>query len=163
MTDRLLVIGGATGRAVDVTYAYLGLDGSAVVAGWILHAPTAHPFWSWYSACVIHLRGGPGLGPATKRAPEMTHELLVAALHPDHPPVIKGFDPTQLHPLRPPNHVIQFTIDTDAQASQLLELAMRACVNGRISPDSDWRAAWETVVPQTARCIRDGGHGHGAT
>ncbi len=84
-------------------------------------------------------------------------------MHPDHPPALKDFNPKQIHILSPPNHVVQFTVDTDAQASELLELAMRACVEGRISPDSDWRRAWEQVVPQTAGCIRDGGHGHGAT
>jgi len=131
---------------------------AASLAGWHLHCPQAHPFWSWYMVTLIHLREIPGTPPPTLHAPGNSHECIVMSLNPDHPLVEPGRIQHPLHYLEPFDHVLQFGGTTDAQAIQVIELYLRACVNGHLSPDSDWRRAWRDLLPGTIEHVVTGTH-----
>ena len=61
--------------------------------------------------------------------------------------------------LTPVDVVEQFTAADDAVADQILELAVRAIVDGQLSPDQDWRSVWKQSIAQTAAHFADGTHG----
>src|SRR5689334_7548154 len=92
----------------------------ATCDSWLLHAPGAHPLWQFYLVGLISLRDVPGLEPAKKRHPSMTHELHVVALDPDHNQAYDPSDfdtcssPRWLHPL---NLAEQFEIGSDRDAN----------------------------------------------
>lgn len=131
----------------------------ASLAGWHMHCPHAHPFWSWYMVTLIHLREIPDTPPVKKDSPEMSHEVVVMSLNPDYPLREPGKVQHPLHYLEPFDHVMQFTGTTDAQAIRVIELYIRACVDGHISPDSDYRQVWRDLLPGTIEHVVTGHHG----
>lgn len=156
---------GVHGRAWRIPMATLGkrgrpdLDGT--VDGWLLHAPGAHPLWAYWTICTIHLRPITGVKAAHTRLPGATHELMVVALNPDVPlPRLDavGRGQASFSFLTPIDVVEQFIVTDDAQAAQVCELAVRACVDGFASPDQDWRRWWTGAIAETARHLRDGRH-----
>lgn len=114
----------------------------------LIYAPQAHMHWSWHLLSVISLRDIVGVRPAHKLYPEAEYELGVYAIHPDHPP----------DPDKPPYEILQphdvrhqFHGVNAAQAMKLGELCTRACVDGHLVPDSDFRSAWG-VARRTLGC-----------
>ena len=135
------------------------------IAGYLVHAPYAHPFWGWYTMAVIHLRPVEGLPPAAVSLPGATHELAILAIDPRVCP-----EPTpemategQYPFLMPPDVMEQFMVLDDQQAVSLLENCVQAVVQGRISPDSDFRSRWAKVIANTSEHYRLGGHPDGCS
>ncbi len=130
----------------------LGPDAS--VARWIVEAPGHHAAWDKWVMYVIHLRDLPGMKPAHKRYPEAAYEFVIAALEPGNPVPYDGEAP--LAWMTPIDAVIQFHKVDDAGAARLLSLAVDAIVRGDLSPDSDYRRAWEGFVATIAEEIGSG-------
>lgn len=130
----------------------------ASLAGWHMHCPHAHPLWSWYMVTLIHLRDIPGTPPPTKRSPEMSHEVVVMSLNPDHPLQNPGDIQHPLYYLEPFDHVIQFSGTTDEQAIKVIEIYVRACIDGFVSPDQDYRQVWRDMMRGTIEHVVTGGH-----
>lgn len=121
-------------------------EGKPFGATWLITAAWAHPAWSQYAlllydlttpadpAPVIHLDGA-------------THELLLFALDPSHPASSAQamVEDGQLHALSPPNHGYQFKAESDAAAVARLQQIVDDIEARRLSPDGDFRAAWEAI------------------
>jgi hypothetical protein len=135
-------------------------------ANYLIHAPSAHPFWAWHVLMAISLRDIDGQPAARKRYPDATHELMVYALDPNHPPPDPrewplppdDGSPRPLQLLQPPDVVVQFHVDTDEQATEIATLAAKACTTGLLAPDEDHRGAWEDTIATTAQHYREGRH-----
>lgn len=135
-------------------------DWNAGIAHWLLHCRWAHPFWSWYTVSGIHLRPIEGVRPPAKYFPEATHEVMILALHPKMSP-----DPDKLSTgeqameyLTPIDLSHQVTGLTDDQFKQLVQDIIVTIVEGRASPDQDWREWWRQSIDATAKHIREGKH-----
>lgn len=135
------------------------VDQTAVVGMWLVHAPHAHAFWSYYVMSVVHLRPIPGVKPAHRIHDDVTHEFLVLALDPGHAPP-DPLDWRWMHYLMPEDVVEQFQVPDDAAAARICELAVRACCAGLASPDQDDRSWWRGSIAETAAHER-GEHAHG--
>jgi hypothetical protein len=135
-------------------------------ANYLIFAPSAHPFWAWHVLLAIALRDVDGQPPAHKHYPEATHELMVWALDPDHPPPDPRAwpmppddgSPRPLQMMQPADAVVQFDVASDEQATEIVTLAAKACTTGLLVPDSDHRGAWEDTIATTARHYREGRH-----
>lgn len=130
-------------------------DHMAHLAGWLVRGPF-HPSWNHWCITLVHLRDISGVPPAKKRHESFTHEILFASLDPREPtpdPDVGGF--VFLEPL---DVVEQFGGLADAQAIQLLDMSVRLIVDGRASPDSDWRRFWKQCIANTVEHILTGGH-----
>lgn len=135
-------------------------DVDATLAGWHLHCPHAHPLWSWYMITLIHLRDMPGQSkPPTKHYPEAAYEVLVMSLNPEHPLREPGRVQHPLYYLSPFDHILQFHGTTDEQAIRVIELYVRACTTGMLSPDQDYREVWRSLMAQTIEHVVRGHHG----
>lgn len=124
----------------------------ATLAAWLLHRPDAHPFWANYLVSIVHLRPIEGMPPAKKTSPEMTHELLVLALDPNHVP--NPDDEKTCRPLQPANLVHQLALPDDATALQLVEQFTRALVDGSLNPDTDHRSCQKRWIEETLSKLR---------
>jgi hypothetical protein len=133
---------------------------------WIITAPVWHPFWSQYMLAIITLADVPGMPPADKERPDVTHQLLVMTLDPTDGPydaaTVGGAD--TLHFLMPGNVGEQFTADSDDQARQLAALCVRGVVDGLLPPETadapdTIRALWRSSIHQTLAHSHDPHHG----
>lgn len=131
----------------------------AAIGMWFLHAPGAHPLWSWHVVTAVHLRDVEGQPPAHRATPASTHELMILAVDPAHgDPDVD--DPGQLGPhlLKPPNMAVQVEDATDEMIDEMLRLLARAFVNGISSPDDDYREDNAAMVLATLEHMRQGRH-----
>lgn len=138
-------------------------DAPATLDAWIITAPCWHPLWSQYLLSLITLADVPGVEAAHKERPDVTHQLIVMTLNPEHGPydaatvACAGF-------LTPGNIGEQFTA-TDTQALALAALCARAVVDGVLVPETAdapdrIRAAWRQSIQQTLDHDRNSHHGH---
>ena len=128
---------------------------------WIVHAPGAHPFWTYWAVSIVHLRPIAGAKPPHKKFPGATHEFMILALNPDKPLPSLDVPSTGKWPLyflEPFDVVEQFEAATDAIANEIGELAVRAIVAGKASPDQDYRSWWAEAIRETAEHYRSGKH-----
>lgn len=127
----------------------------AAVYAALIHAPNAHPLWHWHLLNLVSLRDIVGVRPATKRYPEAEYELSVFAIDPKENP-----DPDEPGwSLLQPFDVLEQFHGIDAyQARQLGELSTRACVDGVLVPDSDFRQSWSETIRSTVEHFRKGKH-----
>ena len=134
-------------------------DTKATLAVWLVWCPGAHPFWHWWLISVIHLRPLEGVRPAFIREPGATHEVIVASLDPDHPiPDPRAFRIEDIRFLTPIDVMEQFQVASDVEAEEICALAVRACCDGRLSPDQDFRSLWHATLKATAQHYRGGQH-----
>ena len=137
-------------------------DWDATLSLWIISAPQSHPLWWWYTLSVIHLRPIDGVKPATITLPGASHEFILVALNPEEPvpdlDAMERGDFRSICSLTPPNLVEQFEVRNDAEALRFGEMAVEAIVHGIVSPDTDHRAVWRRMIPETARHLREGVH-----
>ncbi|MDX2551345.1 hypothetical protein [Streptomyces stelliscabiei] len=123
----------------------------ATLDAWIITAERWHPNWSQYLLCALSLADIEGAPPAKKRTPDVTHELLVVVLNPDHGPYdARLVRPDHLQHLTPVNVAEQFTA-TDDQARRIARLCTREVVDGRLTPETGdapdhVRAWWHITI-----------------
>lgn len=105
---------------------------------WIVEAAYAHPVWSNYAILAVALREVPGVPKAVIHAEGATHELMLFALDPDHPPAVDDL-PRMLQPV---NFAAQFTEADDAAAAARVQQAVQDICDAKLNPDTDYRATW---------------------
>jgi hypothetical protein len=154
---------GGAGRAWQLRLRAPGArevrDHDATVGGYIVHAPGGHPLWSFWIVSVIHLRPIDGVRAPVISRPGATHELLIMSLDPRQPlPTLDVTDGWRVAWLSPIDIVEQFTAADDAVAAEILDLSVRAIVDGRLSPDQDFRATWRVTLRETAAHFATGRH-----
>ena len=147
---------GPGGRAWRVTIEVQ--EGHASLGLWLVNAPGAHPFWSWWAINIVHLRPLEGFPPAKKHYPEAEYEFLIVAINPEECPEPdvdqQGGWPT----LTPVDVCEQFDGVIDVEATRICELAAQAIVNGTVSPDQDHRPIWKQLIAGTLAHFRQGKH-----
>lgn len=83
---------------------------------------------------LITLGDIPGVRPANRRWPWVTHELLVHTIDTSNGPV--PFEtPFPWRFMEPPNLSVQFQVDNDDQARQLLSEVVKGIVDGVLPPE----------------------------
>lgn len=124
----------------------LAVEGKPFGATWLITAPWAHPAWSQYALVLIDLTT-PSDQPPVIFLDGATHELLLFALNPSHPATSAQtmVEHGPFHPLSPPNHGYQFKADSDAAAVTRLQKIVDDIEGRCLSPDSDFRAAWDAM------------------
>jgi hypothetical protein len=156
---------GTVARAWRIPLAAVGQrgrpDADGTVDGWLLFQPGAHILWTYWAITTVHLREIPGVKPAHLKFNGATHEVMVMALNPEQPlPDLEavGRGDASFSFLTPIDICEQFIVNDDAQAAQLCELMVHACVDGYASPDQDWRRWWAVAIADTAQHLREGRH-----
>ena len=140
-------------------------DQAATISAWVVNGPF-HPFWSWWLISAIHLRDLPGVRPAHREFPEAGHEFIIVSLNPERgEPDIEAIeraedwgDPSVARFLVPPDLVYQVGGISDEQAAQCLDLMVQAIIDGRMSPDQDYREAWKESIAGTLEHLASGQH-----
>jgi hypothetical protein len=135
-------------------------DHKAGLSSWIVNVPGAHPFWSHWMVAVCHLRDLPGVRAANKKYPEAEFEFIIASINPEscpNPTVARAL--VEGLPLMSPIDVVeQFHGVKDEDAARVCEGAIRAIIDGHMSPDQDYRSAWKTVIHATVKHFQEGRH-----
>lgn len=138
----------------------LRTPGGPILEVFLVHCPKAHPFWSWWFTSVIHLRPLPGLNPAVLRYPEAQYEFSTYAVEPPrrepHDKLAQPDMPPRL--MQPLDVEVQFHGVSDQDAARVCSLAVRSMVDGVAYPDSDYRSAWEHLIPGTVEHLKAGRH-----
>jgi hypothetical protein len=135
-------------------------DHQATLAMWLVNAPWAHPFWSWWNIGLLHLRDIPGVKPAHKKYPEAEFEFIILSIDPDWTPIDDASELAKngIPFLHPPDVIEQFHGVSDHDARRITEAAVRAVCAGHISPDQDYRSVWHTTIHDTVDHFRAGAH-----
>lgn len=132
-------------------------DFEGTICGYLLHCTWSHPFWSWYLISAIHLRPIPGVKDPHKSYPEAEYEITILSIDPDHNP-----DPDKFmdgYPwLMPIDLVHQFHGINDKQVEQLMQMMILEIVEGRASPDQDFRSWWRESIDEIVKYLREGKH-----
>lgn len=143
-------ISGPAGRAWRIDLDHFRTSAGAAlnhtgIAGWIVEAPAAHPFWHSYWVTLVHLRPVAGMPDAILYDPRATHELLIFALDPGvaRLPAIKGDTPPSR--LEPVNFGAQLVDQQDEGAAAIVESAVSLIVTGELNPDTDARRQWRAL------------------
>lgn len=127
---------GPYGTAHRIPHANYHAQNPAALDAWIITADCWHPLWSQYLLAVVTLAEIEGIPPANKRGTDVTHELLVIVLNPEHGPHDAPTATTEtLQHLTPVNIAEQFTA-TDDQARRIARLCTREVVDGRLTPET---------------------------
>lgn len=130
------------------------------VATWIINGPFNFA-WQWWCLSAVHLRQTEGMPEAKVIRDGASHEVLFVSLHPDHVPDIDALDAgdyASISFLTPVDLTYQVVGLTDEQAAELCGLMIEVILNGRMSPDSDFREAWKPMLDATAEHLRYGTH-----
>ncbi|EUB97245.1 hypothetical protein PMI07_000821 [Rhizobium sp. CF080] len=118
---------------------------------WIVEAAWAHPLWDCYVVFLYDLTTDlPGQQAPTLYKEGMTHELLVFALDPAHP-----VEPP-VHRLEPANHGYQFKAESDEAAESRVVELLEAISAGTLSPDTDFRAMWDSRFVDGVTLLKGG-------
>lgn len=126
-------------------------DGDHFNAIWAFSAPWAHPVWPEYVLILYDLR--PLEGQRTiLYMPEATHEFTLSALDPAYPYPSEG--EFSCHPLRPSNLGYQFRATDDEAAIRRVQLAVTMVEQGKLSPDTDYRAVWDDLFKDGYSLVR---------
>jgi hypothetical protein len=150
---------GPAGRAWLIPNRSKVPDHSASLAQWLVNCPGAHPAWQWWTVGVVHLRPIEGVKPTAKQYPEAEYEFLIYAVSPEDNPEPDPDHPEQGYtPLFPLDVVEQFHGISDRDAVRLCGMCIRAIVDGLLSPDQDYRAAWKKTIEDTVAHYRAGKH-----
>lgn len=163
-TKRKPDLEGIAGRAWRVPFDQR--DWPCAIASWVFFSPYQAAAWSGYYLGLIHLRDVPGIPPATLEFPGATHEIVVHALDDRG----RDIDPDDCNGplcamrarLTPLNYQRAFVVNNDAEALQLAEALARAFVAGGLPLEpvlSGQRWPVHNAIDETAKCIREGGHG----
>ena len=160
-------ITGPMGRAWSVPLSNDKPEWSGSVGVWLLESDKFHPAWTRWLVGLVHLRPIEGVRPAAKHFPSATHEFHIVSLNPEHyanhaEKLAGRFSEDEPWGFLTPIDVVeQFEVSADAIARQILDLAVRAILDGHASPDQDYRTLWQRLIADTAKHYRDGRHGLG--
>lgn len=141
-------------------------DWEACIESWILNGPGYHPAWAWWQISVVSLRDIPGVPPAKKDYHEAEYEFMIIALNPEKgTPDIDLFESGQDWGkkdvpkfLFPVDVTKQFHGVTEMQVAEICTVAVKAIVNGYLSPDQDFRSAWNYSIDETVKHMIEGRH-----
>jgi hypothetical protein len=132
---------------------------TASLRAWLLNVPGAHPFWSYWSLGCVHLRDIPCVKPAFKKYPSAEFEIFIYAIDPTKCPQPDPDRPQDGYPpLFPLDLQYQFHGVSDEAAWLIADLCVTTIMEGRLSPDQDYRSAWISVLDQTVQHFREGRH-----
>lgn len=139
---------------------------TACLESWILNGPGYHPAWAWWQVSVVHLRDIPGVRPSAKHYAEAEYEFMIIAFNPQrgNPDLEAIDDGREWGDMRKPKFLFphdvckQFHGVNDEQAAQICAAAVSAIVNGYLSPDRDFREAWNHAIDDTVKHMADGKH-----
>ncbi|NTD85443.1 hypothetical protein [Agrobacterium tumefaciens] len=107
---------------------------------WIVNARWAHPIWHSYAVLLYDLTTNiPGAPTPAIYKDGVTHELMIYALDPDFP------DDPPTHMLSPANYGYQFYAETDQAAEARIVSILRLIEAMQLSPDTDFRSAWDSL------------------
>lgn len=135
------VFDGIGGKAwpVDINKAHeregTTRENDRIRGAWVIHAPWAHPVFHKFAVLVASMKGLP---PERTHVPGATHEIIVAALHPEHEPVVDGRNVL----LQPFNFVGQFAADSDDDALTRIMQDVSAIAAGNLNPDEAGQPQW---------------------
>ena len=130
---------------------------------WGINAPGYHPLWHQYLLFLYDLTTP--LKQASKiYLPGATHEMILYAVDPDKP---LPQPPEKLMPenntsvrfgiLTPANYGYQFRASNNATAQQRIQKLVDHIVQGTLSPDTDFRTHWDSVLfPDAYPLVRNG-------
>jgi hypothetical protein len=121
-------------HAIASTFAQRALT----VASWIMQVPAAHPHWTYYWIGCVSLRDIADMPPAKVILDGATHEVMLYAVAPDHPPAI-DVAPVLMAPA---NFHGQFIAGDDAAAAAKVRETIVEVLQGTLSPDTDFRREW---------------------
>lgn len=121
-----------------------------------------------FSLSMITLADIPGVPPAKKSFPWMTHELVVHTIDKSK---ISEFRAPPWPTMSPHNIGVQFQVNSDAQAIELVDFIIKAIVDGVLPPEVQMYIpkenkmmtalplyeVWQDTVRKTAEHIRTGG------
>lgn len=130
----------------------------AGLAQWLINVPGAHPHWEYWYVAMISLADMEGVPPAHKKYPEAEFEFLIASINPEDCPAPSPDETGHFPFLTPMDVVEQFHGVSARDAVRICEGAIQAIVNGRISPDQDFRPMWTRLITGTVQHYREGGH-----
>lgn len=138
----------------------------ACLESWILNGPGYHPAWAWWQVSVVHLRDIEGCPPAKKQYANAEYEFMIVAFNPargtpdiDLIEVSVDWGNKGAHKFLFPLEVCkQFHGINDKQAAKICSAAISAIVNGYLSPDSDFRSAWNMSIEETVKHMAEGKH-----
>ncbi len=133
--------------------------------------PPGGPTLDTFALGLITLANLPGVRPARRTWPWVTHELLIHTVDTTQGPV--PFETALPWPLMAPHNLsVQFEVDGDEQARHLLHDIARAITEGLLPPEvqayvperekmmtlAPLYEAWQDTVNATAEHLRTGGH-----
>lgn len=144
---------------------------AASQAEYVLYVPGSHPWWWYYALMMVDLRDREGVPPAHKQFPTAEYEIMVWTINPEAPlrepegnPFEEDANGRILQLLSPPDQIHQLGPfpGGDEDAKKMLELIARACADGFLVPDVDYRQTWNSVLGNTyEHFINPEAHGHG--
>ncbi len=163
------------GQAIIVAHAGAEPADIASVRALEVMAPPPGEGLDTFAMGVITLADIPGVPPARKSWPWVTHELTVHTVDTSKGPV--PFEAPLLWPLMHPHNVsAQFQVDDDAMARQLASDVARGITEGLLPPEvqayvpernkmmtlAPLHNLWQETVTTTAEHLRTGGSHHEA-
>lgn len=133
-------------------------DGQPFQATWLVSAPWAHPLWHSYAFLLYDLTT-PLEKPSFKKREDVTHEMLVYAMHPDRKPhVASDMKDWNLDGccLRPANHGYQFAAPSHEAAHTRIAALVEMIEGQRLSPDTDFRRDWDSLFADAETLLVNG-------
>lgn len=135
---------GPAGKAWEMVLEKLRMGQTGKDAGiavWLIHCPSAHPWWSYYSLCLFHLRPLEGQPPAKIYLAGASYEITLFAMSPDWTSSIE--DPRYFqNRLEPINFGAQFCASSDFEAKSFVLRSVVDVVEGCLNPDTDAIQQW---------------------
>lgn len=125
---------------------------------WLVHGPF-HPHFKWFLVAVFHVRPVEGAESLVGLREHTSHVVVSLALAPDEIIDIEALESgeSRHNAFGQWSHPVLGLTD-DEQAVELLELVVRAMVDGLTSPDSDFKEHAGGIIDKTVEHYRYGGH-----
>lgn len=132
------------------------LSKGALMKAYLIVSNTFHVGWTQWVCTMVSLRERKGLPKAKKQFPEAEYEMIVQAVSPDTPILIRETDFSGISFYASLESVVQFHGTGNGQANELVAGMMQLIADGRISPDADYRGSWTQEVQRMAHEMRRG-------
>lgn len=119
---------------------------------WMIDAPWAHPMWNQYVLLMYDLTSDAPTAVKPKIVLEgATHEFFLFAINPEFPvekdaPIWQQHD-GKFNVLQPANYGYQFKAESNEAATARIQQIIDKIVVMELSPDTDFRSYWDTILP----------------